>query len=144
MKWYQKYTGFPYKHLGNNIETGIDCFNLIKHVYKNERGIEIPYSTIDFCNIVDEDWYQKINDQPFLEFKKEKWGWREVSNKEIQPFDVVIMSIGSTNCVNHCALYVDTNKILHTMIEHTSWIAPYGSYYKQYTLGTFRWQGVDE
>ena len=55
--WYNKYTGFPYKHLGNDLKTGIDCFNLIRLIYKNERGIEIPYSTSDWCKIVDEDWY---------------------------------------------------------------------------------------
>ena len=33
-KWYKKYTGFPYAHLGDNINSGIDCFNLIKYVYK--------------------------------------------------------------------------------------------------------------
>ena len=44
------------------------------------------------------------------------------------------MSLGSSHVVNHCAIYVDLNKMLQTMINHKSWIAPYGRYYKQYTL----------
>ena len=39
--WYNKYKDFPYLHLGNNAETGIDCFNLCKLVYLNELGIDI-------------------------------------------------------------------------------------------------------
>ena len=52
------------------------------------------------------------------------------------------MSLGSTNVTNHCAMYVDTNKILQTMINHNSWIAPYGRYYKQYTVGVYRWKSL--
>ena len=63
MKWYNSYTGFPYKHLGNNTETGIDCFNLCKLVYAKELNIDIPYSTVDFCNIIDEDWYNKTQER---------------------------------------------------------------------------------
>ena len=52
------------------------------------------------------------------------------------------MSIGSTNVTNHCAMLVDRTKILQTMIKHTSWVAPYGNYYKQYTTGVYRWTGL--
>jgi cell wall-associated NlpC family hydrolase len=141
--WYNKYVGFPYLHLGQDVEKGIDCFNLIRHVYKEEKQITIPYTTQDFCNIVDENWYTKVHEHPFEEFRNDKWGWTEIKVTELKPFDVVIMSLGSTNCVNHCALYVAKNKILQTMIDHTSWIAPYGNYYIQYTMGAFRWKGIN-
>ena len=39
MKWYNSYTGFPYKHLGDDIKTGIDCFNLCRLVYKEKLNI---------------------------------------------------------------------------------------------------------
>ena len=52
------------------------------------------------------------------------------------------MSIGSTNVTNHCALYLGDNKILQTMIDKISWIAPYGRYYKNYTIGMFKWIGM--
>jgi cell wall-associated NlpC family hydrolase len=65
-RWYDKYTEFPFKHLGNDIEDGIDCFNLCKYIYKHELDINIPYLTSDWCNIVDEDWYTKTHDQFFL------------------------------------------------------------------------------
>ena len=140
--WYDKYVDFPYRHLGNDPETGIDCFNLIRLVYKNEKNIFIPYSTADFCNIVDQEWYNKIDTNPFTQFRNAKLGWEEISLDNILPFDVAIMSIGSTNCVNHCAVYVDRRKILQIMINRKSWISLYGNYYKQYTLGLFRWKGM--
>jgi cell wall-associated NlpC family hydrolase len=136
--WYNKYKDFPYLHLGNNAETGIDCFNLCKLVYLNELEIDFPYTTSDFCKIVDEDWYSKTQERFFEINANEKTGWRKV--KEPQLYDIITMSLGSTNITNHCALYVDRNKILQTMIDHKSWIAPYGNYYKQYTTGVYRWK----
>ena len=137
-RWYDKYTGFPYKHLGNDIEDGIDCFNLCKYVYKHELDIDIPYLTADWCNIVDEDWYTKTHDQFFLKAATEEYGWETV--KEPKLYDVIVMSLGSTHVANHCSLYVDKGKMLQTMLQHKSWIAPYGTYYKQYTVGIYRWK----
>jgi len=139
-KWYKKYTGFPYAHLGDNINSGIDCFNLIRHVYKKELDIEIPYDTADWCDIVDEQWYQKTNEQLFNKAGSLEFGWEQITEPEI--FSVITMTIGSTNVTNHCALYVDKNRILQTMLEHESWIAPYGRYYKQYTMGIYKWNPI--
>ena len=138
--WYNKYKDFPYLHLGNNAETGIDCFNLCKLVYLNELDIDIPYSTSDYCNIVDEDWYNKTHERLFEINANKETGWIKV--KEPKLYDIITMSLGATNVTNHCALYVDRNKILQTMIKHTSWIAPYGNYYKQYTTGIYRWKDL--
>tara|TARA_B100000073_G_scaffold292974_1_gene256479 strand:- start:697 stop:1149 length:453 start_codon:yes stop_codon:yes gene_type:complete len=142
--WYDKYAGFPYKHLGNDPEKGIDCLNLIRLVYREQKNIVIPYSTQDFCNIIDQDWYNKIETNPFTEFRNTRLGWKEITLSDTKPFDVAIMSIGSTNKINHCALLVEKNKLLQTMIDRKSWISPYGKYYKQYTLGVFRWEGVSD
>ena len=136
--WYNKYKDFPYLHLGNNAEKGIDCFNLCKLVYLNELKIDIPYTTDYFCKIVDEDWYSKTQERLFEQAATDAYGWIKV--KEPQPYDIITMSLGSTNVTNHCALYVDRSKILQTMIKHKSWIAPYGNYYKQYTTGVYRWK----
>ena len=138
--WYNKYKDFPYLHLGNNAETGIDCFNLCKLVYLKELNINIPYTTDYFCKIIDEDWYSKTQEKLFERAATDEYGWIKV--KDPKPFDVITMSLGSTNVTNHCALYVDRGKILQTMIKHKSWIAPYGNYYKQYTTGIYRWKDL--
>ena len=111
-KWYEKYIGFPYVHLGDDPKSGIDCFNLIRYVYKNELDIDIPYDTTDFCDILDEQWYSKTHESWIDEAATIKYGWERVTKPEI--FNVITMNIGSTNVTNHCALYVDKNRILQT------------------------------
>lgn len=138
-QWYDSYVNFPYKHLGQDPVTGIDCFNLCKLVFKNELDIEIPYSTHDFCKIVDEDWYNKTHSQWFLEATK-NGDWVEIN--DLEPFDIILMSIGSTNVVNHCALYVGNNKILQTMENRPSGIYNYHRYYQQYTVKKVRWKSL--
>ena len=140
-KWYEKYIGFPFLHLGNDPYTGIDCGNLVRYIYKQELGIELPYDSADFCNILDDDWYNKTHNKPFEQVGVLKYGWEKI-NSFPDVFNVITLTIGSTNCTNHCAIYVDKNRILHTMTEHESWIAPYGRYYQQYTTGIYKWNPV--
>lgn len=139
--WYDAYIGFPYQHLGNDPQTGIDCFNLCKLVFEKELNIFLPYSTHDFCNIVDENWYQKTHERLFDNFKDKSLGWEKVYIP--RKYDIILMSLGSTHITNHCALYVDSGKILQTMIDRKSWVAPYGRYYEQYTTGIFRWKDLN-
>jgi|TARA_Y100001963_G_C6735054_1_gene425956 cell wall-associated NlpC family hydrolase len=138
--WYSKYLGLPYIHLGDNPKTGIDCFNLCRLIYKEQLNIDIPYDTADWCNIVDEDWYSKTHDRPFERGSTAAFGWEKVKTPE--KFNVITMSIGVTNVTNHCALYIGNNRMIQTMIDKKSWIAPYGSYYKTYTMGIFKWIGM--
>ena len=140
--WHNKYLNLPYLHLGNNPETGIDCFNLCRLIYKEQLDIDIPYDTSDWCNIVDENWYDKTHERYFEIGGTEKYGWQKRETKKPEEFDVITMSLGSTNITNHCSLYIGNNKMIQTMINHTSWIAPYGRYYKDFTIGIFKWIGM--
>ena len=85
-------------------------------------------------------WYNKTQDRPFDKGGTEAFGWQKV--KDLEKFNVITMSIGATNVTNHCALYIGENKMLQTMIEHKSWIAPYGRWYKNYTVGIYKWIGM--
>lgn len=143
MTWYNKYTGFKFKHLGDNPKTGIDCFNLCRYVYKQEKNIDIKLGTYDFCNIADDDWFQKTNKQLMLdstEIKVEGFNWVQVSHPK--SFDIILLTIGDTNITNHCGLYVGNNKLLQITMGKPSWVAPYGNYYKQYTTGIYRWNST--
>ena len=142
--WYDSYIGFPYLHLGQNPETGIDCFNLCRLVFEQELSITIPLTTADFCNIVDEDWYQKTHDQLMInatKLNREDFSWTKVTNPE--PFDIILMSMGSTNVTNHCALYVGDDKILQIMLGRKSGIWAYRGPFKQYTTGIYRWKNMN-
>jgi len=141
--WYEKYLNAPYKHLGQDLATGIDCFNLCSLVLRQERGINISLSTSDFCNIIDDDWYLKTNEQLIenaTKLNQPNFSWIKV--EEAAPFDILLMSVGSTNITNHCALCIDNTKLLQTMVGRYSWVSPYGKYYKQYTTGIYRWNGL--
>ena len=140
--WITKYLNIPYRHLGNNLDIGIDCGNLCAKVIKEQTGEDVLVKTSDFCDIVQEDWYKKTN-TPIFEnmFTNESNGFIKIDNPK--PFDIILMSIGSTNITNHCALYLGNAKMLQTMIDHVSWIAPYGKWYKQYTTGIYRWKNFN-
>lgn len=135
--WYDKYLNIPYKHLGNDPIGGMDCFNLCRYIYMQETGIEIPHLSFEHCNIVDDDWYNKTTNDSFNLAVRNDSRCDQVETPKM--FDFIFMSIGSTNITNHCALYIGSNKIIHTMIDKKSWISPYGTYYKQYTTGIYRW-----
>lgn len=135
-KW-DKYVGLPFKHLGINPETGIDCFNLITHIYKEERNIIIPYTTRDWCDILDEDWYSRTHERLIESACFEEHGWQRV--KELKEYDAITMMLGSSTITNHVAMYIGNNQIIHILPRHKSHIATYGNYYKQYTTGCFRW-----
>jgi cell wall-associated NlpC family hydrolase len=137
--WLPNYLNIPYKHLGNSRE-GIDCFNLGALVYKEVLGVDIPYSTQDSGCDVSVDWYSKTETSNILvERACSKWGWDTVNIKDRQIFDMILLSIGSTNAPNHCALYLGHNKILQVSVGHTSWVSTYGKYYQQYTVKVCRW-----
>lgn len=141
--WYNKYINAPYKHLGQSLVKGIDCFNLCSLVLKQECGIVVGLSSMDFCNIIDDDWYLKVTESPFEQgskIHKPDFSWELVESPCI--YDLLLITIGSTNVSNHCAMYVGENKLLQTMVGRSSWISTYGKYYKQYTTGIYRWNGL--
>lgn len=47
--WWNKYVGIPYRPMGCSMD-GCDCWGLVRLVYKNEFGIDIPGVTIDMTD----------------------------------------------------------------------------------------------
>lgn len=140
-KWYDKYVGIPFADFKNDLTTGIDCVNLTITIFKNERNININTDTSELCPLIERGWYNKLSEDIMLQFfEKYKDYFEEIDKSQLKIFDIILFSIGSTNITNHCAMYVDNNKILHTMENKKSWISPYGRYYKNYTIKAFRWK----
>ena len=138
--WYEKYVNIPYKLFGTNPDTGMDCFNLLRHIYERELSIEIPYFSSDYINIVDDSWFQKTHRQAFLE-ASENGDWKQVD--ELKTFDLILMSIGATNVVNHIAMYVGKNNIIQMLENRDSAIYKYHRYYQQYTVKKVRWKNLN-
>lgn len=141
MIWYKPYLDIPHKHLGDCKHTGIDCVNLCALIYREQLGVDVGVRSYSSCNIVDDDWYNKTTQQLFLQHLNSSQQWIQVSAPKC--YDIILLSIGDTNIVNHCALYVGNNKILHTALHNRSHIAPYGRFYQQYTTGIYRWKSLN-
>ena len=137
--WYEKYTDIPYKLFGSDPQKGMDCFTLLCHVFKTELNITIPYTSSDFLKIVDDRWFLKTHEQFFLNEMK-KGDWVEISS--LEPFDLILMCLGSTNVANHVAMYVGNNKILQMLENRPSGIYDYHKYFQQYTIKKARWKNL--
>ena len=140
MPWYERYLNIPFKHLGDDINTGIDCVNLSAYIFKQELDIDIKIKSYDHCNIVDEHWYSKMTIDPFYKELINNENWVKVNNPS--KYDIILLSLGSTNVTNHCGMYLGDKKILHTSPDKRSWAGIYGNYYKQYTVGIYRWKSL--
>jgi len=138
-QWYNKYTNIPYKLFGTEVTTGMDCFTLLCHVFKEEAGIQIPYTSSDFLKMVDDQWFTKTHEQHFLNGSK-NGDWVEVET--LQLYDLILMCLGATNVVNHVAMYVGNNKILQMIENRDSAIYDYHKYFKQYTVKKVRWKSL--
>lgn len=138
MIWYDKYTNIPFKHLGNDLAEGIDCFNLIVEIARRELNIELPMRSSDFCS-ADTNWYNHF-ENPFEAFKKYPQIITKIDKEStLKVYDIILLSIGACNVINHSALYVDRNKILNIVENSKSRISTYGNYYKNYTIEVWRW-----
>jgi cell wall-associated NlpC family hydrolase len=138
---FSKYIGLPYKHLGNDTKTGIDCFNLCCHILEKELNIIIPYRTADLCSNLDVNWFTYSSEFSGDKFLVPDKGWLEVT--ETVPFTLILMSLGSSNCVNHSGLYIGNGKIIQIMHGYTSWIGSYGTYMKSRTVKKGKWIGLN-
>lgn len=139
IEW-ERYLNAPFKHLGLSLETGIDCFNLIREIYKNELSIEIPYSTRTWCDIIDENWYYKTHNELIKNITKEQYGWKQISSPE--PYCLITMCIGTSTITNHCSMYIEQNKMIQVLQNTRSHITLYGRFYQQYTTGIYKWIGI--
>ena len=103
--------------------------------------IYLPINIITYLDCDERHIHSQLSNEFMLNQATEEQGWIKVN----QPakYDLLIMSLGSTHVANHCSLYVDKDKMLQTMAKHRSWVAPYGKYYKQYTVGVYRWKTLN-
>jgi cell wall-associated NlpC family hydrolase len=133
---FKKYENLPWAALGEDPKTGIDCFNLYHHILKEQTGVDLGYQTLDLMNVLDPYWYLKVEGRPFEEsILNDPYNWEVLEESdELKQFDILILSIGSTNCANHCAMYLGSNRIIHIIYNDFSRISPYGKWYKQYTV----------
>lgn len=99
---YLKYIGTPY------IDKEMDCYGLVRRVYKNELGIELNKFGFLYAS--------SGNTQESADAIKTVIdggnGWHKVSDA-IKPFDVLLFEI--KGFVSHVGVYIGNNLFMHCM-----------------------------
>lgn len=123
-------TGYKAPLVGRSWSHGtLDCYSLIKDYYQEVLSIEIPDFERSF------EWWLK-GDNLYLD-NFEKAGFYEVPAESIRAHDVVLMQVKSP-VINHGAVYIGEDKILHHLFKRLSCREVFGGYYKKHTVKVIR------
>jgi len=113
---FNKYIGIPYKTGGREIN-GADCFGLVKLIFKDLKGIDLP----DFTDLVyDKDtWDEDNHILHHINNFKSGYGFFTV-DPPYQQFDCLIFA--ESRSADHIGVYIGDGKFLHTNEERSSMI----------------------
>lgn len=100
----------------------LDCYSLIRDYYSTELNIDLN----DYLR--EPNWWDKGQDLYLENFKKE--GFTEVTS--LQKHDIILIQNGSDK-VNHGAIYIGDNIILHHSTNRLSSRDVYGGYWRKNT-----------
>lgn len=100
-----KYIGLPYVKYGRDVKTGLDCYGLVVHIYKQEFNIELDALT----NITTEHGYTRaskelVNTQSYKEFI-EVTGERKLG-------DIILISFAGNPL--HVGMAINENSMIHS------------------------------
>ena len=125
--------GFEPPLIGREFCHGIlDCYSLVRDWYRSEMGIMIP----DFNR--DEGWWHKGQNLYIENF--EKAGFVETDKLE---YGVGLLMQLHSPVVNHAAVYIGDNKIMHHMYNRLSSRDVYGGMYRKNTIKMVRYAKRD-
>lgn len=112
--WVAAYLEIPFAEKGRTREEGLDCYGLVRLVFAEQRGIDLPSYAEDYATTTDAEEITALCRGEVAT------SWIEVPQAEAQLFDVVIMPIMGEPI--HFALVLDPPHFLHTMKD--SWSSP--------------------
>lgn len=122
--------GYKAPLVGRDWAHGIlDCYSLIQDYYLQTLKIELP----DFFRGY--EWWMKGDDLYCDNFRKA--GFEEVELSKIKTHDVVLMQVMS-NVVNHGAIYLGEDQILHHLHRRLSCREVFGGFYRKHTIKVIR------
>lgn len=98
--------GVPFANKGRDKKTGLDCYGLVKEVYK-EYGKQIPEYDDQYKSYTD---MEKISE--LITNYTQQYPWREI--KEPKAPCLIAMRFGSPEgVVNHTAVYIGEGQFIH-------------------------------
>jgi cell wall-associated NlpC family hydrolase len=83
--WAHKYAGVPFADKGRGLD-GMDCWGLVQHVYRGERGIELP--GYEWCYHTTSDSMERIGETVLQQSSAH---WKRIERGQEKEYDVVIM-----------------------------------------------------
>ena len=123
---FEKYVGIPYAEKGREI-SGIDCWGLVRLIYKNEYKIDLPSFNAE---------YESSDDERIQElFAQYKEGWELVT--EPKEGDIVLFRLFGVEL--HVGLLVDSVNFIHVRehadsviesLESVKWSKRISGYYR--------------
>lgn len=127
--------GYRAPLIGREFVHGVlDCYTLIRDWYQEVRSV----SLLDFER--GEDWWQKGGDLYLENFGKA--GFEKIPEPwDLQVGDVILMQIRS-KVVNHAAIYLGRDQILHHVFNRLSSRDVFGGFWRKNTRMVIRYRGV--
>jgi len=126
--WYNKYVGIPYQDNGRT-EAGLDCWGLVRLVYKREYGIELPSFDTQYLGSRDVDATSEL-------LAQNRENWQPDLSRTIG--SVVLFRVLGRE--SHVGIYIGNNKFLHARENHSSVIESLNSsMWKDRVVGFFKY-----
>lgn len=101
--WWEKYVGLPFVELGRG-PVGYDCWGLVRLVYQEQLGIELPSWTA----------HKSIRDKQTVSDELTEAHKLFIKTEAPEPLSVVLMS--STVTLLHVGIAIDRQSMLHTTL----------------------------
>lgn len=127
--WWNKYTGIPFENMGSAM-SGCDCWGLVRLVYKQEFGRDLPGPVMDVSG-------PRAKIEAAIHCQRDAL-WERTTNP--QPGDVALFRVGGHE--SHVGLVTVPGMILHVRQGQDSVVVPLGGKHFGETLrGYYRYVG---
>lgn len=127
LDWSADYVGIPYKINGRDRD-GIDCWGLVRLVYQEQLGVEIPSYAGYYTDDKDHEGMATAFDEGLPD-------WESVSTP--QEFDSIWLRILGIDC--HTGIMLSNGRMLHAMIGADSCIVDISSRaWQRRVIGCYR------
>lgn len=117
MMIFSDYVGLPWALKGRD-RAGLDCWGLVRLVYAEMRGIDLPAMVDGYETLADKAQIATLIDG-------QRGNWVEVGREEARSFDVALFREGAAD--RHVGLVVRRGVMLHIAANCTSTIEPYST-----------------
>lgn len=107
-EWTQNYVGIPYISGGRD-RSGLDCYGLLRLVYAEILGIDLPSFTESYLPTTERHELARILQEYRVRGSR---AWMHLLPRRARPLDATLFRVAGEAC--HIGIYLGQNRILHT------------------------------